>query len=62
MQEKAKACQTVEELFELAKEEGVELSEQQLEAMAGDVSGWGVPDTCPNDTAPQLDIGGIHFV
>lgn len=33
-QEKARACKSAEELAELAKAEGVELSEEQLEAMA----------------------------
>ena len=47
MQEKAKACQTVEELFELAKEEGIELGEKELKAINGGmVSGWSIPG-CP---------------
>lgn len=50
--EKAKACKTIEELLALAKEEGVELSEEQIEALSGGVSGWGVPETCPNDVSP----------
>ena len=33
--EKAKACTSAEELMALAKEEGVELSDEQLEAVAG---------------------------
>jgi len=37
--EKAKACKTVEELFALAKAEGVELSEEQLESLSGGVAG-----------------------
>ena len=41
---KVRACKTPEELLALAKEEGVELSEEQLEAVSG---GWGTP-TCPN--------------
>ena len=32
---KVKACKTAEELAALAKEEGVELSDEQLEAIAG---------------------------
>lgn len=35
LQEKVKACKTAEELFALAKEEGVELTEDQLETIAG---------------------------
>lgn len=33
--EKAKACTNQEELLRLAKEEGVELNEEQLEAVSG---------------------------
>lgn len=33
--EKAKACKTTEELIALAKSEGVELSDKQLEAVSG---------------------------
>ena len=33
--EKAKACKTPEELFALAKEEGIELSEDELAAVSG---------------------------
>ena len=50
--EKAKACKTPEELLALAKDEGLELSEEQLDSVAGGVAGWGVPDTYPNDTTP----------
>ena len=35
--EKAKACKTTEELLTLAKEEGVELSDEQLEGLSGGV-------------------------
>ena len=33
--EKVKACRSHEELFALAKEEGIELNEEQLEAVSG---------------------------
>ena len=33
--EKAKACTTVDELVALAKNEGVELADEQLEAISG---------------------------
>ena len=33
--EKAKACKTPEEFAEVAKQEGVELSDEQLELIAG---------------------------
>ena len=45
--EKVCACKSNEELFALAKAEGVELSEQDLDAInAGMVSGWSIPG-CP---------------
>ena len=33
--EKAKACKSIDELIELAKTEGVELSDEQVEAISG---------------------------
>ena len=45
--EKALACKTPEELFELAKSEGIELGEEALDAINGGmVSGWSIPG-CP---------------
>jgi hypothetical protein len=35
LQEKAKACKSPEELLALAKREGIELSDEQLEGIAG---------------------------
>lgn len=47
LQEKVVACKSNEELFELAKAEGMELGEEELEAIsAGMVSGWSIPG-CP---------------
>ena len=44
---KASACKTTEELFELAKSEGIELTDEDLEAIDGGmVSGWSIPG-CP---------------
>lgn len=37
--EKAKACKTPEDVLALAKEEGVELTDDQLEAISG---GWDI--------------------
>lgn len=46
LQEKIKACKTPEELQKLAKEEGYELSEEQLASLS---AGWSSPDVdnCP---------------
>lgn len=38
LREKAKACKSPEEMLALAQEEGYELSDEQLENIAG---GWG---------------------
>lgn len=43
LQEKAKACTSQEEVLALAKEEGYELSEDELDSIAG--GGWGDPCT-----------------
>ncbi len=48
LQEKARACKTPEELLALAKEEGVELTEEQLEAVAGGRAWY-----CPLDCQPD---------
>lgn len=45
-QKKAKACNTPEEMLELAKEEGLELTDEQLEAVAG---GWDECDAYTGD-------------
>ena len=44
--EKAKACKSTDELLKLAKEDGVELNEEQLQAISGGCSG-SVPNKCP---------------
>ena len=47
--ERVKACKTAEELIALAKEEGVELSDEQLKSIAGGDSFWCPTATsCPN--------------
>ena len=48
LKEKAKACTTPEEILELVKSEGIELSDEQLEAVSG--GGWTEP-SCGDDTA-----------
>lgn len=47
-QEKARACKTPEDVLALAKEEGIELTDEQLE----DVSGGGWND-CDNYTGKK---------
>ena len=49
LKEKAKACENPEELLELAKAEGIELTEEQLDSVSGGT--WGcsdndIPETC----------------
>lgn len=46
--EKAIACKTPNELLELAKQEGIELSDDQLDSISG--GGWSSP-SCGDDTA-----------
>ena len=43
--EKARACKSADELIELAKSEGIELNEEQLEALTG--GSW---ISCMNET------------
>jgi len=51
LQEKAKACKNTAEIIELAKNEGIEVSDEQLEAIAG--GNWchacTVDPFCPGD-------------
>lgn len=46
LQEKAKACETAEELLALAKEEGVELTDADLDAVSGGSWGGCGDDAC----------------
>lgn len=46
LREKAKSCKTPEEVFALAKEEGYELSEEELSAVSG--GNW-FTDPCRGD-------------
>ena len=48
---KVKACKNQEELLALAKEEGVELSEEQLTAVSG---GACTPTSCPKCHSTNL--------
>ena len=42
--EKAKACESPEQIFALAKEEGIELTDEQMDAIAGGKHGHGEGD------------------
>ncbi|MGI6220906.1 MAG: Nif11-like leader peptide family natural product precursor [Coriobacteriales bacterium] len=54
LQEKARNCTTPEELLELAKNEGYELSDEDLEAVAGGRK-WNCLSDCEFHTAPCND-------
>ena len=55
LKEKALACKSTDELFELAKSEGIELSDEQIAAISGGQS-WGcdtyVYHECKDDYSP----------
>ena len=56
LQEKARACRTPEELFKLAEEEGMEIPDEQLDAISGGWCSeheWG----CPADKCGVYGIG-----
>ena len=45
--EKAKKCETREERMAFIKENGIELTDEQLEGISG--GGWGSGNVCPKD-------------
>ena len=47
LQEKLKACESAAEIVKLAQEEGVELTDEQLEAVSGGACDWEM-SKCPN--------------
>ena len=49
LKEKAKACANAAELVELAKSEGIQLSDKELEAVAGGESRWDEIVGCDGD-------------
>ena len=51
LREKARACSTPEELLELAREEGYELSDEELQSVAGGRVSWSL--CCSDETCPQ---------
>ena len=52
--EKAKACTTSAELIALAQSEGVELTDDQLDTVAGGGS-WDLPEGCGSDYCGMFD-------
>ena len=44
---KVKACKNQEEMLKLAKEEGIELTDEQLEAISGGGACTSIARTCP---------------
>ena len=53
LREKALACKTTDELLELAKSEGINLSEEQPKAVSGGNYDW----SCFNDGCPKTWAG-----
>ena len=54
LQEKARACKTAEDVLALAKREGYELSDEQLEAVSGGMT-WDCLNYCRRDDCPEED-------
>ena len=62
LKEKARACTSAEELMALVKEEGIELTDEQLESVSG---GWSLTD-CPsvctdNQEARECTLLACHM-
>ncbi len=56
--EKARACKNTEELLELAKKEGIELTDEQLEAVSGGckTSSDLAPKVCPECGSGNIEL------
>ena len=54
---RVKACKNQEELLKVAKEEGIELTDQQLEAVNG-----GICTSTPNFTCPKCNSTRVKTV
>ena len=64
--ERARACKTAEDLISLAQAEGLELTDEQLEAVAGGgTSAWDETTGCSDFGTAPCDLYGIgagdHF-
>ena len=63
---KAKACKNTEEILKLAKEESIELNDEQLEAVSGGCGTTSVPidDYCPKCHSDKILMhwyGGFDY-
>ena len=60
LQDKAMACKTPEEMLALAKEEGYELSDDELDGIAGGADFWDTEcdSYCVGDTCSKYDCWG----
>jgi len=52
---KVKACKNQEELLDLAKQEGIELNDEQLQAVSGGACISGSSIKCPNCGSSKYD-------
>ncbi|MCR5582111.1 MAG: Nif11-like leader peptide family natural product precursor [Eggerthellaceae bacterium] len=52
LQDKARKCKTPEEVLALAKEEGYELSDEELKAVSGAGISWSL--WCSDQTCPRV--------
>lgn len=52
LREKALLCKTPEDLVQLAKDEGIELSDEQIDAVSGGII-WDCDYTCIDLVVPQ---------
>lgn len=56
LMERARACKTSEELIDLANSEGMELSDEQIEAISGGHNRWTLCSSkCHDETCVMLD-------
>ena len=67
---KVKACKNQEELLKLAKEEGIELTEEQLSAASGggacsvisDIGDYINPNDCPRCGSNNIKDKGTYYI
>ena len=58
---KVEACKSPDEIIALAKAEGVELTDEQLEVVSGGC-GNSTPKKCPECNSSRIASTGIHFM